>query len=495
MIKSVLLTRPFSVGKKETPMNLLYVGTALKNSGYGVEIVDLQDNPSREEEIIKSLENSPEKILGISALSLHYRWLKIFTKKVKDRSPKTVIVVGGHIAITAELLLEKTSVDFVCTGEGETTFPELIDTLNKNLPPEKVLGLVLRKDGKIIKTGFRSLIKNFVHPDYDLIDMSKYVIHPSEDMFFKNSPEYKKRERPDDRQAVIMFSRGCVGGCNFCYRHLPGFRQESVEWSWDQVMLLRNKYGIKYFRVNDELFNNDPEWLKAFHHKFMESKTDILFRIAGLRADLVNDEQLKMLKKMGCIAINYGIESGSQKILNNMNKRTTVEQNLNAIRKTLKAGMQAMAYIMAGYEGEDKETLDETSSMLLSSDLPSEYISIFYTVALPGTRLYQNCLKNGKIKDEDEYLTNMYTYVEEEKAAHERYIINLSDTSVANLVQWEKKLQILIKLNQMLKNHPLIFRMAKKLFTIIPTGDPALKLYSKVYHLLKNLKKSIPLQK
>lgn len=83
------------MGKKETPLNLLYVGTALKNSGYEVDIIDLQDDPSREREIIKILENSPEKILGISALSLHYRWLKNFTKKVKEQSPQTTIVVGG----------------------------------------------------------------------------------------------------------------------------------------------------------------------------------------------------------------------------------------------------------------------------------------------------------------------------------------------------------------------------------------------------------------
>lgn len=491
MIKSVLLIRPFSVGKKETPLNLLYVGTALKNSGYEVDIIDLQDDPSREREIIKILENSPEKILGISALSLHYRWLKNFTKKVKEQSPQTTIVVGGHIAITAELLLKKTSVDFVCTGEGEITFPELIDAINKNLLPEKISGLVFKKDEKIIKTGFRPLIKNFVRPDYDLIDMSKYIIHPLEDIFFQKSPEYIKRQRPDDKQAVIMFSRGCIGGCNFCYRHLPGFRQESVEWSWDHMMHLRNKYDIKYFRINDELFNNDMEWLRAFHRKFMESKTDILFRITGLRTDLVNDEQLNMLKEMGCIAINYGIESGSQKILNNMNKRTTVEQNLNAIKETLKVGMQAMAYIMLGYEGENKKTLNETLNMLLASGLSSEYISIFYTVALPGTRLYQNCLKNNKIKDEDKYLTDMYTYVAEDKKAHERYIINLSDISVKTLVQWEKKLKILTKLNQILKNYSLIFIIVKKIITLIPVNDLILVLYSKIFNLFKKLKKII----
>jgi anaerobic magnesium-protoporphyrin IX monomethyl ester cyclase len=488
MLKSILLVRPFSVSKKEIPLSLLYVGTAMKNSGYDVNIVDLQDDPSREKEIIETLKNSPEKILAISALTLHYRWFKNFTKKVREQSPKTIMVVGGHISVTAELLLKNTPVDFVCAGEGEITFPELVNALNKKLPPEKVLGLVFKKNGQIVKTGFRPLLKKFIYPDYDLIDINKYMIHPSEDLFFKNSPEYRKAEKPDDKLAVIMFSRGCVGGCNFCYRHLPGFRQESVEWSWNHLMLLREKYGIKYFRMDDELFNNDPEWFKGLYQKFIDSKTDILFRITGLRTDLVDDKQLKMLKEMGCIAINYGIESGSQKILDNMNKRTSVKQNLEAIRKTSDYGFQTMAYIMIGYEGEDRKTLDETLTMLLSSGLSPQYISIFYTVALPGTRLYGNCLKNGKIKDEEEYLIDMAPYVEEKRAAHERYIINLSDTTVDNLIQWEKNLPIIINLNQRLNNHPLTFKVIKKLITSMPANNLTLKLYSGTYRLLKNLK-------
>lgn len=488
MIKSVLLIRPFSVNKKEIPLSLLYVGTALQNNGYKVRIIDLQDDPSLEREIIKTLKSSPEMILAISALALHYRWLKDFTKRVKERSPKTIIVVGGHISITAELILNKTSVDFVCAGEGEVTFPELIEALNKKQAVEKVLGLVFKKDGQIIKTGFRPLLKEFIYPDYSLVNMQKYIIHPREDMFFQNSPEYQKRQRPEDKLAVIMFSRGCVGGCSFCYRHLPGFRQSSVEWSWNNLMTLRNKYGVKYFRIDDELFNNNLEWLNAFYQKFIEAKPDILFRITGLRVDLVTEEQLMMLKEMGCVAINYGIESGSQKILDRMNKNTTVEQNINAIKKTLGIGLQAMAYTMIGYEGENKQTLNETLAMLLASGLPSKYVSIFYTVALPGTKLYNDCLKNGKIKNEEEYLISMATYVEERRAAHERYIINLSETTVANLLRWEKRLNILINLNQALGRHPTVFKIMKKVLNIMPTNDWVMGLYSRGYHLFKKLR-------
>ena len=383
MIDSVLLIRPYSISKKEFPLGLLYIGTALKNKEYKVKIIDLQDDPSREDEIIDIVKKSTNLIVGITGLALHYRWIKQFSLKLKKVSLKTKIVVGGHVVPIYELLLLNTGVDYICIGEGEEMFPELIDKLNKNQSVETILGIAFKNaENKVIKTGFRPLLKSFIIPDYGLIDIERYLIHPTKDFFFKNSPQYRAREKKDDKLGVIMFSRGCVGGCNFCYRHLPGFRQASVDWSWNHLMLLYKKYGIKYFRVDDELFINDPEWFDAFYQKFIDAKLDILFRITGLRVDLINDELLKKLKNTGCIAINYGIESGSQTILDKMNKRTTVSQNLEAIKKTLNQDMQVMAYTMIGYEGENKKTLNETLDMLLESGLPREYIDIFYAVAL-----------------------------------------------------------------------------------------------------------------
>ena len=487
MIDSVLLIRPFSVSKKEFPLGILYIGTALKNKGYNVKIIDLQDNPAQEDEIINLAKSRPNLILGITGLALHYRWIKQFSLKLKKASPETKIVVGGHVAPVYELILQNTGVDYICTGEGEEMFPELIDKLNSSQPVDTVLGLAYRNSkNKIVKTGFRPLVKSFMIPDYSLIDVNRYLIHPTKDMFFKNSPRYRSREKKDDKLGVIMFSRGCVGGCNFCYRHLPGFLQASIEWSWNHLMLLYHKYGIRYFRVDDELFVNDMEWFEAFYRKLTDSKLDILFRVTGLRADLINDNLLEKLKNMGCIAINYGIESGSQIILDNMNKRTTVTQNLSAIKKTLEHNMQAMAYTMIGFLGENKKTLKETLNMLLDSGLNREYIDVFYAVALPGTKLYRDAIKFGKITDEEEYLISMAQYVEESKPASERYILNFSELEIKELIRWERNLNVLIRLKEKLHKYPTIFKSSKDIFTFILNND---YLYKILYGSAKLLKK------
>jgi radical SAM superfamily enzyme YgiQ (UPF0313 family) len=488
MIDSVLLVRPYSISKKEFPLGLLYIGTALKNRGYDVRIIDLQDDPAREEEIINIARNKPNLILGITGLALHYRWIKQFSLKLKKTSPETKIVVGGHVTPVYELILQNTGVDYVCTGEGEEMFPELIEKLNNNQSVESVLGIAYKNfEHKMVKTGFRPLIKSFIVPDYSLIDVERYLIHPTKDMFFKNSLKYRARENKDDKLGVIMFSRGCVGGCNFCYRHMPGFRQASIDWSWKHLMLLYNKYGVRYFRVDDELFVNDMEWFEAFYKRFIDSKLDILFRITGLRVDLINDDLLEKLKNMGCIAINYGIESGSQTILDNMNKRTTVRQNLNAIKKTLGHSMQAMAYTMIGFLGENKRTLKETLDMLLDSGLKREYIDIFYAVALPGTKLYKDAIKFGKIRNEEEYLISMATYVEQSKPAHERYILNFSEIEIKELVKWERNLNFLIRLKEKLRNYPSLFKFSKVIMAVILNNDYLYKILYASTRLIKKL--------
>jgi len=465
MINSVLLIRPSAIGKKEFPFGLLYVGTALKQKGYKVQIIDLHDAPDRKDAVFEILSNSPNAILGISALAPHYSWVKRFTLKVKKISPKTIIIIGGHIAILNEMLLNNTGVDYVCLGEGEEALSELIEKINNKEPIKKVLGIAYKDNNTVINTGFRPLLKSFLLPDYELINVHRYLIHPKKDFFFRKSSEYQARSRPDDKLSAIIFSRGCVGGCNFCYRHLPGFRQASIEWSWEHLMILYKKYNVRYFRIDDELFTNNIEWFQAFYQKVLDSNINILFRITGIRVDLINDKQLKMLKEMGCIAINYGLESGSQKILDNMNKRTTVEQNIGAIKKTIAHGMQTMAYIIFGYVGETKETLQETMAMILAVDLDPEYVSIFYTVPLPGTVLYKYCLKNKLIKNEELYMETISDSIANQ---HERYTMQLGEIKTNEIFIFEKKLLFLLYLKRLISKDSLIFKIIKKIVLLIP---------------------------
>lgn len=487
MISSVLLIRPAAEGKLEFPFSLLYVATALKQAGYPVEIFDFHATSESSIDLVGKLKEMPRPMLGIGALSGSYSWVKKLTLNLKKELPQLSIIVGGHVAISHEILLNNTGVDYVCLGEGEITFPALIDALNKHAPLDDIPGLSYKKDGQIITTP-KKLLKDFLLPDFSLINPSHYLLHPNQDRFFKRDKRYQARSNPSDKLATLMFSRGCLGGCNFCYRHLPGYRQGKIEWCWDYLMKLYRDYGVRYFRIDDELFISNKEWFDEFYHKIKESKIDIMFRVSGLRVDSVDDDILAKLREIGCIAINYGIESGSQKILDSMNKRVTVEQNKLAIQKTLARGMQVMAYIMLGYLGETKETIRQTLKLLLATDIRSEDVDIFFTVPLPGTRLYRHCLETGLIKDEEKFLENLYTTI---KNQYDRYSIQLGDLTRKELLGFEKKIYFLISLRQLIPYHSFIFKIIQSIVFLIPDKSRVniilvfgKKFLQKIIHLL-----------
>ncbi|MFA6171576.1 MAG: cobalamin-dependent protein [Patescibacteria group bacterium] len=498
MIDEVLLIRPYACEKKEFPLGLLYLGTALKNKGYKVKIVDLHDRPELEGQVLDDLRNSPSTLLGISALAPHYRWVKKFSLEVKKISPGTKIIIGGHIAVSCELLLKNCEADFVCLGEGETALPALIENLNNSNQPETPGIAYLDPEGKVIKNRACAQAKDFLIPDYDLIDINRYLIHPNQDAFFRRSKEYQAVSRPDDKLGVIMFSRGCVGFCGFCYRHLPGFRQGSLNWAWEHLMLLYNKYGIHYFRIDDELFTSDPEWFGALREKIKESGLGIMFRITGLRTDLVNDNLLHSLKDMGCIAVNYGIESFSQKILDRMLKGVTVKDNFRAVELTKNNHLDLMIYLIWGYAGENKDTIKETINNLLSLRLPPESISLFYLVALPGTKIYYDALRSGKIRDEEKYLESLYVIMEKREGIHKYYMLNFSELSELDLIRYEKELFFFLKLQKILGRN-FIFDTIKfftgllssKLFLFLLNGLSTVK--NSVIRFKKRYKLYLPL--
>ncbi len=471
MINSILLIRPFAAEKKQFPLGLLYVGTALKRKGYQIQIIDLQDEPERENEIIETLKSRPDMLLGISALAPQYHWVKRFTLRLKQIIPQTPVVIGGHIAICRKQLLENTGIDYVCVGEGEEMLPELVEALNSGSALENIAGMAYRgKDGVMLKTAWRPQIKDFGLPDYDLINVEKYIIHPDEDSFFHKSAEYQKQATPQDKSCVIMFSRGCIGHCGFCYRHHAGYRQLTIEESWENLMILYHKYGVRYFRIDDELFTNNPEWLKAICEKIRESGLGIMFRITGLRVDTVDDERLEMLKRSGCIAINYGIESLSQTTLNTMLKGVSVQQNEDALRKTLAHGMATMAYIIWGYQGENKKTILETIDTLISLGLPPHLVSIFYLVALPGTTMYAYALRTKKITDEDAYLDSLNILMQKWGGFHKRYLINYSELSRKELKKYEEMLMLILKLRVRFGKNSILSKIVRQVVPSLPAS-------------------------
>ena len=400
------------------PYGLLYVGSAIQRSGFPVRIYDRHlDIQMDVKKFCDQYISDEYQIVGLGGVASAYKDAIQIASYIKSKKPETKIIVGGYLGSTSNQLLIHAPIDAVVRGEGEITTIELLYALLQNKPLAKICGLSYFSGGKVIKTPFRKQIENLDEipfPDYSLVEMDKYLIPADKAPYFRCDSRSKNYE---GKLIDIKTSRGCINSCTFCYRHIKGMRHHSSEYVIKHMKYLHEMYHAVFFNISDELTISKAEWVDDFCRLKQEQNLDILFRINSARVDLITEEMLRKLKNAGMVAITYGIESGSQKMLNAMSKHTTVEQNLNALHLTYKLGLQTTIPLVVGLPEENFSTVLETARFLITCHhypniMENEYddmtdLRVFNPIAFPGTVLYQQGLKLGIIANEHEYLWSL----------------------------------------------------------------------------------------
>jgi radical SAM superfamily enzyme YgiQ (UPF0313 family) len=310
-------------------------------------------------------------------------------------------------------MLEKNPVDIVCIGEGEETIVELLKVLERKGDLSKVRGIWYKDNsGKIQKTDIRSPIKNLDSlplPAWDLFPMDVYLKNPI------GAPNRNKwiDGSTDDTTMLSMnlsATRGCPYRCIYCYHDFMGqrYRNRSPENVINEIRILYQRYKVPYFHFIDDEFVMRRDFVFEFCRllkKFSkEVRQQITWGCAG-RVNLMTEELISTMADAGCVLIGYGIESGSQRMLDFIKKQVTVEQAKDAIRLTKRYLGWADCSFMIGYPEETMETIQETIDFCKELDLTPEVI--FFLTPYPGTELYSMALQQGKIKDEEEYLLSL----------------------------------------------------------------------------------------
>jgi radical SAM superfamily enzyme YgiQ (UPF0313 family) len=221
-------------------------------------------------------------------------------------------------------VLEKTGADICVISEGDITIKSLMENFNS---PEKVPGIYYRQGGRIVSTPPQKYVE-----DSDSIPFPLYDIFPL-DIYFQHMGLFGVMAR---RTINIITSRGCPYRCNFCSRTLSGVRLRSADNIIAEISLLKEKYSIDSVYFNDELFVVSKK--RAIELCDRLKPLDLRWGCQG-RSNIVDLDLLKRMKSAGCVSVAYGVESGSQKILDNMNQHATVAENEMAIKNTLKAGL------------------------------------------------------------------------------------------------------------------------------------------------------------
>jgi radical SAM superfamily enzyme YgiQ (UPF0313 family) len=358
------------------PIGLYYVGSVLKENHYDVEILNWSRINETPEDIEKILHEKKPDIIGFSVLQAN-RWGGIEIARIaKQIYPKVKIVFGG---VTPTFLWEHflthfPEIDFVVIGEGEYTFLNLVKVLEskKENKIKNIRGIAFKKDGKAVRTAPAEQI----HYMDELPVPAKYF-------------EYQH----------LSLTRGCPGKCRFCGSPKfwgPKVRFHSVDYFIDELEHLYKK-GINFFYFSDDTFSVDKKRVIEICKKILEKGMNIKW-VAISRVNYMSEDILYWMRKAGCIQISYGVESGSKKIRNLLNKKISNDDIEKAFAMTSKYGILPRAYFIYGSPGETRRTIQETIELI--KKIKPLVIHFFVLSLFPGTRLYEDYKKKMKLTDD-----------------------------------------------------------------------------------------------
>ena len=444
--------------KKPKPLGVMRLLDWMNKKGYNGDIYDIDNERPTDEQLIDSLKKSKPNIVGISATFSHcYPNVKRISKIIRDLYPNTWIIVGGGLTASSNVILKKTSTDICVVGDGEIPWVKLLDYFKENLIEKKfdfqklseIKGLAFMDQNNNLKVTGNALqipASELEYTDYDKLakalgNKAHFINALFEEVrehsvIKKHSKIYEKNI--DKKLAYVELSKGCVARCTFCQRSTKGFRSYTLDHLEEHLLELKNNYNVAGIFITDENFGSDKKQSYAFS-KIMK-KIDMFWIVGAARCTSTTYEDLVFYKNHNMISIRYGIESGSQTILDIMEKKYTTSDVYNVIFNCAKAGVHTEPdALMLGMPGETTNTVEESAQFIASLryvlNLDWNIGSPFWAMAIPGTPLYEYCQQIGvigkTIDEEDKYLLR----VAEEKTSFLNYV-NKTDTPINEVHYW-----------------------------------------------------------
>ncbi|MFV1975021.1 MAG: radical SAM protein [Candidatus Scalindua sp.] len=428
--KTILLLRPpyeftqaNDTSSLHIPLGLLYIASPLFDSGYDVKVIDglLPDGDIDTwqaksgslyfgihwKDIEKKINLLDFDIAGISAqFTLQFRNVKILSKLVKKIKPDCKVVVGGAHATVRhkQVLKEIPEIDFVIRGEGERSFLELVNRFYSNERFDNISGLTWRDRNKIVENISPSPIVDIDSiplPAYDAIDIEKYLEAMSR---FPTRTYYGKRHG-----ITVITSRGCPFQCTFCSVHLHmgrRWRGHSPEYVINHIELLVNKYNIRYFHFEDDDLTANPVRFEEILDRIIAKKMDIWWDTPnGVRADSFTQEIMDKCKISGCKFLIFGVESGSQRVLNSVIKKNLKLKDVEkACYYAKRSGVISRAFFIMGLPGEKKNDILKTVYFMIKLALKyNTFGGTGFAIPLYGTELYRISMEKKYLSDEITY--------------------------------------------------------------------------------------------
>lgn len=374
-------------GTSWAPLTLALIAAILRDAGFVVDIKDCSNDGisfARLKNMIRDFK--PALIVANTSTPSITSDLKVADiAKEADKDIKTVFF-GIHVTALPETVFkENPNVEFIASGEPEYTIRDLALALRDSRPINEVKGLVYKKGDKVVYNEKRPFIENLDEmpfPAWDLVDVGGYRLPLTNRPFL-----------------LILTGRACPNPCKFCAAStFYGSRTRLRSWRKivDEIKYVRQRYKVNDFLFWAENGIANKEQMYQICRGLAKEAPGVKWVCNG-RVDLIDEDLLKAMKDAGCWMIGYGLESGSQKMLDLMRKNVTIKDIERAIKLTKAAGIEVTTHVIVGYPGETKKDILNTSKLV--NKLAPDYIQVYCCVPFPGSQLYDEAIKSGWLED------------------------------------------------------------------------------------------------
>ncbi|MBI3040289.1 MAG: radical SAM protein [Chloroflexi bacterium] len=375
------------------PLGLAYIAAALEQASYSVEIIDLNVEKISDNELQRK--TTVADMVGITGMVTEHEGILRLVDTIKKANAETGVILGGPLATTLPReMLQSSRADFVVIGEGEKTIVNLVSAIKHGDNFSDIKGIAYKDGDRTIVAEPAEPIANLdtiPFPARHLLDMNRYLQNHFERFGFK------VKDFGKIKSTNLVSSRGCPYSCTFCFKGMWGrtWRARSPENIIDEMELLYREYGVNGFFFNDDTFVLDRKRIFEFCQLLKVRGLKVAWYCNG-RINLMTKELLEAMYDAGCRGIAYGIESGTQQILDSMKKNVALDRVRTVVKYTREAGIYTTGYFMIGMLGENRTTIRKTMSF--ARELELDYYGFSLTTPLIGTELYDHALEAGLIE-------------------------------------------------------------------------------------------------
>jgi anaerobic magnesium-protoporphyrin IX monomethyl ester cyclase len=354
-------------------LGVLTLAGYLREHGVDVRVVDLTFARDTRP-VAKALARFHPHVVGVHTKTLTLD--RALAVAQLARRGGVYAVAGGPDAATRPAVYLAGGFDAVGLGEGEQTLVELAQTVAAGADPAGIAGVAVRRGNRTVRGPVRPFLKSLDDlplPAWDLIDLERYL------------SEWERAT--GERRMAVLTSRGCPFDCAWCSKPTFGrsYRQQSVERVMAELRALRQRYRVDYVRFCDDVFGIQRSWLEQLLDQMLEEKLNLKFECLA-RVELLKPDLLARMRHAGLERVYVGVESGSQRMLDTMNRGTKLAQVERAATALRKEGIRQFWFLMLGYPGETLEDIAATLRLFRKFS-PDEY-SVSIAVPVPGTRFY-----------------------------------------------------------------------------------------------------------